>query len=243
MLGYDFLPAEGGIVVEIYLPKKIAYQGLLYAALERGFDVRNVKEHFRRNKARIVKLLPDRLRESYDLRVGRLRQVLNGFSMYEVDGAFQHRRRHEIADERTQCLRLITRPDYDRLERRFRTANPGRLRTLANEFLRSRADAESFIAVNQDELSRRFGIDARTGGAIVEAIGNWLDDGSFFLYGYVCYHLAAASLRQPRQSREEEILVTSHYTVVNVIGYRALAGRAPAHAPASKRRRAAQRNS
>jgi len=240
MVGYDFLPAEGGIVVEIYLPKKIVYQGSLYAALERGFDVRNVKEHFRRNKARIVKLLPDRLRDSYELRVGRLRQVLNGFSMYEVDGAFQRRRRHEIADERTQCLRLITRPDYDRLKRRFRTADAGRLRALANEFLRSRADAESFMAVTEGDLPR-FGLDVRTARAVVEAIGNWLDDGSFFLYGYVCYHLADASLRQPRKSREEEILVTSHYTVVNVIGYRSPAPRAPARGTAGKRGRTLQR--
>ena len=42
---YEFHPYEPATLVEIYLPKKAKYQGILYDTLTKGFKTSYVKEH------------------------------------------------------------------------------------------------------------------------------------------------------------------------------------------------------
>ena len=61
--GYRFNYADAGTLVELYFPKKAAYQGPLYGALWEGLRPGAVERHLRANENRqaILDLLPEEI--------------------------------------------------------------------------------------------------------------------------------------------------------------------------------------
>src|SRR4051794_20175040 len=98
---YRFCTSEPGIFVEIYLPKKSYFQGILYDTLIKGFNVENVKDHFRdpKKEQNIKRLLEDypgahsQYLEYNSETIDRFPSLFFGYSMYEVDGVFAKRKR------------------------------------------------------------------------------------------------------------------------------------------------------
>lgn len=130
-VSYEFEPGKRSIFAEIYFPKKVAYQGAIFRALEDGLS----EEYVRRELVGLAKLLleselsvyphwfdPDRytLRQprsgvptlgEAEKRMTMYKSPFHGWSMYEVDGVFlSKRKRHgrlQVDEERTQVIRLI----------------------------------------------------------------------------------------------------------------------------------------
>ena len=132
---YRFNRFEPALFVEIYLPKKIRYQGTLYTSLRTGFDFEQIKRHLITpdHFAKISEFLED-YDTIYDMykrnditeiteRVAVMQQSFSGYSMYEVDGVFfNHDQFVEsstkktvpinmfIAEENVQVIRMIFKP-------------------------------------------------------------------------------------------------------------------------------------
>jgi len=104
MFPYKFNTIESAMFVEIYLPKKIRYQGVLYKSLRTGFDFKKVKDHLKNPDEfmMIGEFLEDYevLNELYksedslaiQKRVDDMEETFYGYSMYEVDGVFSIKR-------------------------------------------------------------------------------------------------------------------------------------------------------
>jgi hypothetical protein len=211
-LGYRVHAGEPAIFVEIYLPKKADFQGRLYEALTRGFDLDAVKRHFQEpdRRERIHELF-----RRYDARVplddermGALREVFFGYSLYEVDGVFRGKNGGpKIQEERSQIVRVIFKPDYGGIADRSGTTVEA-VRELAGERLHSYRERNG--SVLQDARGRT----AESEKLVAEEIRSFMDDVSLFLFGYVVYEICerSAELREDEHKRpEDEIWVTSFW--------------------------------
>ncbi len=130
-VSYEFEPGKRSIFAEIYFPKKVAYQGAIFEALEGGLK----EEYVRTELVRLAQLLlgtelsvyphwfnPDRYTsdelpterptvEQAKARMNMYSSPFYGWSMYEVDGVFLSKRmkngKAQVDEERTQIIRLI----------------------------------------------------------------------------------------------------------------------------------------
>jgi hypothetical protein len=211
-LGYRVHAGEPAIFVEIYLPKKADFQGRLYEALTRGFDLEEVKQHFQdpARRERIHELF-----RRYDARVplteermAALREVFFGYSLYEVDGVFRGKNGGpQIQEERSQIVRVIFKPDYGGIAERS-GATVEAAREMAGERF------HSYRERNGSVLSDAAGRTAEPEKLVAEEIRSFMDDVSLFLFGYVVYEICErmAELREDAEKRpEEEIWVTSFW--------------------------------
>ena len=211
-LGYRVHAGEPAIFVEIYLPKKADFQGRLYEALTRGFDLGEVQQHFRDPARR------ERIRELFrrydarvplsDERMGALREVFFGYSLYEVDGVFRGKSGSpKIQEERSQIIRVIFKPDYEGIAERS-GATVEAVREMAGERF------HSYRERNGSVLSDAAGRTAEPEKLVAEEIRSFMDDVSIFLFGYVVYEICErmAELREDDEKRQEdEIWVTSFW--------------------------------
>lgn len=125
---YVFSRGERGIFAEVYFPKKVAFQGTIFTALEKGYDEKVVKRYFKRKIDVLLAELaeyPTDIFNPYrygtlqkpkepETAAAKVRKRINmyvspfkGWSMYEVDGVFFKRGRAD--EERTQVIRLMFR--------------------------------------------------------------------------------------------------------------------------------------
>jgi hypothetical protein len=211
--GYRVHAGEPAIFVEIYLPKKADFQGRLYESLTRGFDVEAVRRHFKEPERR------DRIRElfrRYDPRlscegdrVDAMREVLFGYSMYEVDGVFRAPGdgSRGVQEERNQVIRMVFKPDYPGIAERS-GATLEAVREMAGERF------HAYRERNGSVLSDAAGRTSEPEKLVAEELRSWIEDVSLFLFGYVVYELCerVAELRDGAGRRpEEEIWVTSFW--------------------------------
>ena len=131
VVSYEFEPGKRSIFTEIYFPKKVAYQGAIFTALEDGLN----EAYVRRELVGLADLLlktelsvyphwfdphryrsvnPRTERPTIEQAEGRMQMYSSpfyGWSMYEVDGVFLSKRmkngRAQVDEERTQVIRLI----------------------------------------------------------------------------------------------------------------------------------------
>src|SRR3954447_14572795 len=112
---YRFRRGTPAILVEIYLPKKSAFQGALYEALTEGNDPVKLKEHLLAHADKIRSMLHNdwteaaaHLTESFvDELAASIGDIYRGYSMYEVDGVFFAPGSASPAEERTQVIRIF----------------------------------------------------------------------------------------------------------------------------------------
>jgi hypothetical protein len=229
---YQFRLAEPAVFVEMYLPKKISYQGELYDILEIGFDFDGIVDYFQTltvlEKNRIKSLLtgyPELYQvldsPDFNTRVERMKPVFCGYSMYEVDGVFfdskvaKERRKNRdrrykdlIAEERVQVVRFMLRPEleefFDTVLNIKREEKPQEYHTLVMLCF------ELINLTHTDRMSRYEKGDERY--KIAEYIDDWVIDTALFMFGFVMYRICEkmeklySDYTQPPQ---QEIWVTS----------------------------------
>jgi hypothetical protein len=126
---YVFIRGQRGILAEVYFPKKVIYQGVIFKALQEGVLGEKVKTYLQVGISDIIQEMkdypqlfdPNQYERDEPLVAGNVsveeaRQRISiyqsrfcGWSMYEVDGVFWSEERQEIIDELTQVIRLIFR--------------------------------------------------------------------------------------------------------------------------------------
>src|SRR3989344_3840203 len=134
---YLYTPAHRSLLVEVYFPKKVAYQGTIFTALEEGYNENIVKRELRDSTRELIAefaAYPFDLLDPY--RYGKLKKPMHpesaiskarkriklyesqfyGWSMYEVDGVFFNRR-GKTYEESTQIVRLIFRFSGKKMDR------------------------------------------------------------------------------------------------------------------------------
>jgi hypothetical protein len=199
---YMLLPAEPTLNVDIYLPKKDIFQGVLHDTLRQGLNVDAVKNHFSncdiqvglKNYLRKRKILPIYTEET----IHNFPSIFGGYSLFEGDGMFAGIGARAY-NERTQVVKLMFRPNMDKIKQKC----PDQNQVFA---LMKKVTLNNYFEVNEGEL------------------GDTIDDGSYelrtwesyiwlFVFGYIvyniCQHIHDVSLLG-FDDVEEEIWVTSN---------------------------------
>lgn len=214
---YKFRRGEGGIFVEIYLPKKPEFQGRLYDTLTKGFKIENVKDHFNdpEKKPGIRRLLKD-YRDVVQFlgtpeEVRTFPSVLKGYSMYEVEGVF-YDSRNEIQGELTQVVRIMFRPDLRKLLSKYKHKDAARIiNRTAKKYLRYPGGHQAF------ERSGKFTPMERE---VVKHVAKWANYVGLFIFGYLVYEiceqitLLCSEGKMEWDDAENEIWVTSFWNLV-----------------------------
>jgi len=206
---YEFTPSEGGIFVEIYLPKRSEYQGTLYEALTEGFKVTKVRDHFRNNGEDVRGFLKDHYADEYtDAKVENMSQVFFGYSMYEVDGVFWDDDIEEIIEERTQVIRIIFRPNFDQIPSDFPHRKKAR---IVKDYLRYSGGRENFASeyLENKEVSSEDRLSIKR---ITDYLRAWECEVALFTFGYIVYEICKRIQKineEQGQKIEKEIWVTS----------------------------------
>jgi hypothetical protein len=203
---YEFFHDRPGLFLEIYLPKKAQYQPLLFRVLNEGFDLRQVRGHFRADKADDIRRF---LRRNHELRnfspaaIRNFQSVFSGYSLYEVDGTFEGN-----IQERTQVVRVIFVPPVEHLARGLKISR-GRQLFYARQFLRFSAhDTGDYYEFRSHTVPLAAGEEK-----LVERLSQWLYYVGLFANGYLLYEIGAG-IRELHRSGvirqlERELWVTS----------------------------------
>ena len=204
---YEFMPGQATIVTEIYLPAQYAISPSFLQALDDSLLPKQVQQHFDHNtEETIKKLLPEKLRDRYsDLEHG-IKRV--GTVVWRILDLRSQRSMEKLLTRRSsatpmRAFELLTGPHRkcSRVEIGLSVSGSSEPSSLwVSAAMRFRM-FRRFYRLKRVP-SKRF---AR----------HWIcgfDEGSFLLYGFVMYHLS-----QITKGREGEILLTSHFAVVNQI--------------------------
>jgi len=203
---YEFMPGQATIVTEIYLPAQYAISPRFLQALDDSLLPEQVQQHFDKNtEETIKKILPEKLGERYaDLvdGINKSGRSFGGYSIYDLKGAWKTTE-NKIERDANACVRIIDWPTQTML--------PGGEWPLCERVIRTvfalrqhhgaYPDISSFLHVEKGAVDE-----------ICKALNKWIDEGSFLLYGLVMYHLS-----QVTKGYESEILLTTHFAVVNQI--------------------------
>lgn len=242
---YWMKPDDLGVLVEFYLPKKADYQGPLHACLKNALSVERVRTLLRKRKAEIFPtvevLLAQRgcTEQDWENILGNIPEdVLGGWSMYEVDGAFIDRERADwlrqqrtstgqrpvpevedlaLLEERTQVVRLILFPNlYVIASRAGAGCSLDLARGLINAFMdHPTARQADFLQDHgpfwENKLPSRSGLENACA-----YIDGWVTAAGVFVFGYLVWAIADAI-----GQREKVFWVTSSWRLkVNQIELR-----------------------
>jgi len=201
---YQFQPYLPGVFVELYLPKKSMYQGMVYEALTEGFDFQKVREHFldESKREKIYKLL-----QTYDEvknieeRIDKIEPFYWGYSMYEVDGVFFDPEKG-IEEERTQIVRIMFLPNMRTMHQLVPDMEYKRLRWAVKKILRADRNEREKLKQHHSRL--------------VDYLNKWKGDVGLFLFGYVIFKLCSRINEvksAPGDDLEKEIWLTSFWNL------------------------------
>ena len=202
-------PGEAAVVTEIYLPQEYAKSRTFQQVLNDSLSPQRVREHFgATSDDKIIPTLPEPLQNDYSALRGsiiRSERAFSGYSLYDCTGAFVGET-GERELEWGSCVRIIDVPRPDTLFLSKEDVPNEKLfqRIVRGIFaLRSHHEPwpklESILDVEETEVDRIF-----------ERLQQWTDEGSTLLYGFLGYHLVEIT-----RGREQEILLTSHFAVLN----------------------------
>jgi hypothetical protein len=189
---YQFQSYQPGVFIELYLPKKSMYQGMLYEALTDGFEFEKVKSHFR-DKAKREKIY--QLLEAYDEvkniedRIEKIEPFYWGYSMYEVDGVFFDPDKG-IEEERTQIIRIMFLPKMETIHQLVPRMEYSKLRRAVNKILKADRDEREELRKYQPQL--------------VEYLNKWRGDVGLFLFGYIIFKLCSR-INEVKADAEDEL--------------------------------------
>jgi hypothetical protein len=196
---YIFNSAEPTFYVELYLPKLPQFQGFLYDTLTKGFVWEEIESHFNDDVTREKILfkfgeqIPG-LEDSFEKLIPYMKDIFQGYSLYEVDGVFKGRIQKEPISERTQVVRLLFKPDYVELLK-VDKSELEQSKQRANDFFNRMNILESM----QKRVDKHEGLD--------EQLHNWVLALVLFVYGYII--LSIANNIESLEEKEEEIWCVS----------------------------------
>lgn len=212
---YRFHYGEPSLFVEIYLPKKARYQGVLYKTLTNGFNLETVKNHLIDRRDDVRKFLKDH--EEFSVytteQVNNLSPSYNGYSLYELDGVFRSppmpAREYELDEERVQVFRLMFLPPTDRLAR---VAAAKEKRQLAARRYMHFWTQSLTTYLDDLECYKRPSAERNTEREIATILNDWLRNVGLFLHGYILFELCEEIGRRSQDKSikpEQEIWLTA----------------------------------
>lgn len=224
---YEYTPYDPGIFMEVYLPKKAEYQGILYDTLTQGFLLEKVKSELGRNWDKIKKMMGSYYNVGRE-HIDEMRQVFYGYSMFEVDGVFFDERYGAI-EERTQVIRLMFRLDPKETESGYfgdHTIESWEFtRRVMDDYLSAAgtttATGKVQFVINSIETYKAQW--PQLGGAVESAtrelakrLRQWELDIVYFVLGYFIYEVCErikALHESTGRSLEEEIWITTFWNL------------------------------
>ena len=206
---YLFQPPEHGVLVELYLPKRADFQGVLYDTLTDAFDAGKIRAYLAdpHNRDHVVTLLerhwPELVAE-LDAIAARLDGGIQGYTMYEVDGVYAGG--SGVVSERTQVVRVMFLPPLEALAGRIAfgpdpETSGARLRDEAKRLLRDYGADSAFLKAREPDAAPEL-------VALCAALEGWVDEMGLVLFGFVMGRICLA-IRDRHLRPEEEIWVTS----------------------------------
>ena len=202
-------PGEAAIVTEIYLPQEYAKSRVFQQVLSDSLSPQRVRDHFRKTPERkVMGRLPESLQRDYAELRGRIirsKRAFSGYSVYDCSGAF-------VGDtgerqlEWASCVRIIDVPTPETLFTSKGSMPDDELfQRIARAVFGSRSHHDPW-----PKLASTLDVDTRAAARIYRRLKQWTDEGATLLYGFLGHHLVEIT-----QGREQEILLTSHFAVVN----------------------------
>jgi len=208
--GYRFHPGEASVFVEIYLPKKARFQGVLYDTLTRGFEPETVRRHLDENEERVRRLMQGYYFVEYSREVVEsMGDIMGGYSLYEVDGVFLNNKDRSVIEERTQVIRIMFRPSPMPVD-----LDPDLKKQIIREYLRFTGDREDF----EEHLGKR--LELQKNQQLVDLVAmlrQWECQVAHFVFGYIVDSLCEQIRMYKEKSdipEEAEIWVTSFWNLV-----------------------------
>ena len=209
---YEYHAEEPAVLMELYLPKKPQFQGILYDTLTNGFNYEFLKsyfsdpdtwngimEFFRQNYPNYTKLTAD-LVEQMDW-------MLGGYSLYEVDGVFSGEYQREPIAERTQVVRLIFRPDFDGIQALHPDVDRSDLLNACNSY---------FEDINLPSIKIIQDYKDEKNGTIRKMVNDWLKALILLVYGYIIKSISD-KIELMVETEDEIWLVSFKNSIVNRI--------------------------
>jgi len=237
---YIVRPQEPAVFVELYLPKKAVFQGVLYDTLTSGFRLSTVKEHFLDpdpGKQQKIRSLLGKSWTGVDYTtadIEKFRRVFFGYSMYDVNGVFlksispdapvaeARDEDFQIAEETSQVVRMVFK--YPCAEE-----PPAAIDFLMLAMRRPLSEFSQFAVIHQAEIQSLTGENAARVEALIADLADWLRYVGLFVFGYLIYQICeeilalGASARRPLDPGDllqDEIWVTSSWsTSMNVVDW------------------------
>ncbi len=191
------------VFVEIYLPKKAAFQGALFAALTEGRDPGVLRRHLDAHAAAIRNKLqgdwPAAARRLdpglVDELAGNIGALYGGYSVYEVDGVYFAANRAEPVEERTQVIRILFQ------------YTPGA--SCDEATLR---EVKRYLRAPANRLAD-FGVRVKRALPELRRVERWRAQIGVFLIGFLLHRVEQAIEGHP-ELRQDEIWVASSWNAV-----------------------------
>lgn len=216
---YKFLPSEPGLLVEMYLPKKSAFQGTLFDTLEKGFVLQEVKSHFRIHEAKIKQLLEHygEIPDYTESQIQSFPELFYGYSSYEVDGVFLNEK-STLDEERTQVIRFMFKLDWSSVIGDSQdSANIRKIKATVVRYLES-GPAGGEIMTNPSLSEGE--------GAAIRKVEAWVGYVGLFMFGYVVFSICEKIVSMCQDGKitwddaEDDIWVTSFWNLrINVVRF------------------------
>jgi len=244
---YPYLvrPQEPAVFVELYLPRKAVFQGMLYDTLTSGFRLEKVKEHFLQAdavKQRQIRSLLGKSWTAVDYTrsdIEQFRRVYFGYSLYDVNGVFlksiapgdhataalttaEQDELYRVAEESSQVVRMVFKyPCAD---------EP----TVAIDFLmlalqRPLSEMSQFADVHRSEIIEAAGPAADRVFALLADLERWQMYVGLFVFGFLIHNICEGILNlgesmkvqiDPADLLQDEIWVTSSWSMsMNVVDW------------------------
>ena len=206
---YLFQPPEHGVLVELYLPKRADFQGVLYDTLTDAFDAAKIRGYLAdpHGRGHVVALLErhwPKLVGRLDAIAARLEGGIQGYTLYEVDGVYAGV--DGVVSERSQVVRIMFLPRLDGLADRITLdpdpeRNRARLRDAAKVLLRDYGADRGALTQREPQVRPEI-------LALCEALEGWVDEVGLILFGFIMGRVCVA-IRDRNLRPEEEIWATS----------------------------------
>lgn len=240
---YPYLvkPQEPAVFVELYLPRKAVFQGVLYNALTSGFLLENVKSHFLKNDPIRQRHIRSLLGKSWTMAdytpqdIQRFRRVFFGYSLYDVNGVFlkspdrasgapraDDDSHYQIAEETTQVVRMVFKYPCA-------IESPMAIDFLMLALRRPLSDMSQFTQSHCEEIQATAGADAEHIFELLADLEEWLKYVGLFVFGFLIYHICEGILNvgesakkqiDPADLLQDEIWVTTSWsTSMNVVDW------------------------
>lgn len=233
MGNHAYITTQGahGVFVEIYFPKRAAYQGAIYDALRYGVSEEYVKRYLKKNQTAILRSTERYLgSRTSDIRpeqailtdIAAYKSRFAGWSVYSVDGVFANPRTKGLIEESTQVVRIMfrynskseataRRADCSDVLRAIFVWTISRPTALYDECPWAPKQRRLFVKAHEHWPKNKLAFARRHFEQIATEAARWRSDCGLFVFGYLVRTFSDNLLSQGL--REDEIWVTAFWNL------------------------------